>query len=182
MIREKSSGLGFRLIKGTISSASCFPYNLLFYSSLVIYSKLVIASDTVYAIGLAKSVSSYTIHVTSLSAETGQVISSVNVPSSIANFVADVVTLSRTASASPRIAWLEQHTIRSVLLTPKLNEKPSSASKAEYAQLLDVGISGHGQLVAIRQDGSARVMKLVDKSPGIQAVWEFRDSVSSLSR
>jgi hypothetical protein len=45
-----------------------------------------------------------------------------------------------------------------------LSNKLSTVKGADYAQILDVGLNDHGQLVATREDGTSRILKL-DEDP-----------------
>ena len=77
---------------------------------------------------------------------------------------------------SPRVAWLEDGTLRSVQLSPELKDKPIVVKGAIYRDLVDVGLRNHGIFVSIKSDGSGRVVKLADD--GLKVIWEFTDSVS----
>ncbi|TFK50623.1 DUF1620-domain-containing protein [Heliocybe sulcata] len=149
-------------------------------TSLVMYTDLATTSDTVYLIGFAKSIQSNTLHVSSLSAITGQLIEDVDVPSHIADGPGDVITLTSSSSVPPRLAWFERGAIRSMLLTPDLKDKPASTKEARYRRIIDVGLATeHGIFVAIQGDGSSRVFKVDEDGPGVNAIWEFADSADS---
>ncbi|KAJ7588211.1 hypothetical protein C8J56DRAFT_1164789 [Mycena floridula] len=144
-------------------------------SSLAIYSELFVTPSAVYVVGLAKSFASYTLHVTSLSPATGEVLASRNVPSSISQ-LADLLVVNNTKTASPQVLWLEKQSVSSFALVPTLNNKPTSL-KGSYKELLDVGLNGHGQIVGIRLDGSALALGLGDD--GIKVLWDFEGSAPS---
>ena len=93
--------------------------------------------STIYAIGLAKSFASYTLHVTALSVETGELLTMQNIPSSI-----------------------EEDVVKFVTLTPKLANKPQGLKGSINAGIVDVGLSGHGLFVVRKEDGSASVFRL----------------------
>lgn len=148
----------------------------LFRSSLVLYSKLISTPSTVYVVGLAKSFASYTLHVSALSAHTGELVTSFDIPSSITAGPGSLIALSHTSSLSPRVAWLEEGTVKSVALSPELRDKPAAVKGATHRQLIDVGLSRHGIFIAIKQDGAGRIVKLAED--GLKVVWDFADSVS----
>ena len=62
-------------------------------SSLAVYSKICVTSSTVYLVGLSKSLASYTLHVTSLSTQHGELVNSGDYPSSITLGLAQVLIL-----------------------------------------------------------------------------------------
>ena len=150
-------------------------------SSLVIYSKVYATPATVYLLGLAKSLASYTLHVTSLDAASGELIRSGDYPSSITTGLSQVFFLAdvRTPETQPRVVWLEDGAIKSFPLVPDLKTKLSTVKGAVYKNIQDVGLSEHGQFVALTDDGSARVLKLTPE--GLTVIWEFSDSVSAAS-
>lgn len=128
-------------------------------------------------VGLAKSFASYTVHVTALSTATGELITSANIPSSITNGLTDFFVISdrRHPQVQPRVVWLEAGSIRSFPLTPELKEKPMMIKGAEYKSIHDVGLYEHGLFVALKEDGTGRVVRLGED--GLKAIWEFQESV-----
>ncbi|EKM76614.1 hypothetical protein AGABI1DRAFT_62973 [Agaricus bisporus var. burnettii JB137-S8] len=146
-------------------------------SSLVIHSKLVLTPSALYLIGIAKSLQSYTLHVTSLNPKTGELISTANIPSSIENPINGFQVLSNGISDNNRIVWLEHGTLKHVLLVPKLNSKPVSVQQAEFESFVDVGLSKDAHIVAIKTDGAARVIKLIED--GIKGVYDFKDEATT---
>ena len=115
-------------------------------SSLVIHTHLLLTneSDATYAVGAAKSAASYTPFSPPL-------------PSSIANPLFEFMVLHRNDTDSTYAIWLENGLVKSLVLTPNLSNKPSTAG---YAQILDVGFkSERKQLVATREDGASRILK-----------------------
>ncbi|KAI0743061.1 hypothetical protein C8Q80DRAFT_1192304 [Daedaleopsis nitida] len=151
-------------------------------TSLVVYSKVFVTPSTVYLLGLSKSTASYTLHLTSLAAQSGEVINSGDYPSSITTGLSQVFFLSdvRTPESSPRVVWLEDGTIKSFPLTPDLKTKLSTIKGAVHANIQDVGISEYGQFVAVKDDGSGRVIKLSSEGPKV--IWEYSDSATSPHR
>ena len=150
-------------------------------SSLVIHTHLLLTDDAVYAVGAAKSIASYTLHVSVLCPTTGELLTSANLPSSIANPLREFMVLTRHDTDSTHAIWLENGFIKSLVLTPKLSNKPSTVKGAGYAQILDVGLSDHGQLVATREDGASRVLKLEEDGLSLTSIWQFENSVSPAS-
>ena len=143
---------------------------------MVILERLAVTDSTIYAIGLAKSYSSYTLHVTALSAETGELLTTQNIPSSIENAPDDFFALSSPTSEDPRLVWIERGVVKSMALTQKLTNKPQSLRGSANTKILDVGLSEHGLFVVKREDGSASVFRLNQNN--IELIWDFADSVS----
>lgn len=149
--------------------------------SQIIYSKIVATPTTTYIVGLSKSFASYTLHVTALSTTSGELLASNNIPSSITDGPSSLLSLSPTTSASaPQVVWLESGSIKSVVLTEKLDSKPTTVKGASYEKIVDVGLTEKGYFVALKEgDGTARVVKLAEgEKDGLKIVWEFADSVS----
>jgi ER membrane protein complex subunit 1 len=139
---------------------------------------LVTTPSTVYAIGLSKSFASYTLHVTSLSSSTGELVASVDFPSSIAGGSLGMLTLSSdTATFEPRVVWLEAGTIRSVSLVPYLTEKPTSL-KGSYSKIFEIGLQEKGHFIALNTDDTGQVLGLDATNARLKVIWEFEDSVS----
>ncbi|KAK0497691.1 hypothetical protein EDD18DRAFT_1158925 [Armillaria luteobubalina] len=145
-------------------------------SSLVIYTNVIATPTAVYAVGVAKSYASYTLHVTALSSESGQLLSSAHVPSSITNPSSDLVLLTRNTVS--RLAWLEQGSVKSVTLSTSLKEKPTTNKGANYKRVLDVGLSKQGYMVAIMLDGTGRVFRLGEDGSDLNNNWEFEGSAN----
>lgn len=146
------------------------------FRSLVILERLTITDSVVYAIGLAKSYASYTLHVVALSTETGELLTTQNIPSNIENGPDDFFTLSPSTSRDPRLVWIEKGVVRSLVLTQKLTNKPQSLRGSSNTKILDVGLSEYGMFIVKREDGSASVFKLNKNT--IEHTWDFADSVS----
>ena len=147
----------------------------LFFSSLVIYTKLISTSYAIYVIGVSKSTASYTLHVTALLSSTGQVLNEVDVPSKIANPITDVVLLSLRVPHQyrPRVVWLEDGQIKSKALTPDLKNPPGDVKNLVFDKILDVGLSGYGYFVALKQGEPARIMKMEEDGTVIRSWGEF---------
>lgn len=148
----------------------------MWFRSLVILERLTVIDSTIYAVGLAKSYASYTLHVTALSAETGELLTTRNIPSSIENGPDDFFTLSPSTSEDPRLIWIEKGVVKSMALTPGLGGKPQSLKGSSNAKIVDVGLSEYGLFVVRKEDGSASVFKLNQNV--IESIWDFADSVS----
>ncbi|KAF8153864.1 hypothetical protein B0H34DRAFT_661928 [Crassisporium funariophilum] len=148
-------------------------------SSLVIHSKLILTTDALYAVGVAKSMASYTLHVSTLSPATGEVIASGNIGSSIIDPLKEFTILSLPSSPRPVALWLEQGTLRYVGLTPTLKEKAKPIKGVGYTEILDVGLTNYGHTVIQRKDGSTFVLKLEGDVGSAKNIWEFDDSVTS---
>ncbi|THH17682.1 hypothetical protein EW146_g3182 [Bondarzewia mesenterica] len=145
-------------------------------TSLVLYSKVIATHSTIYLIGVAKSFASYTLTVTTISPLTGEVLATADIPSSISDGPFGLISLQ---DVLPRVVWLEAGSIRSVQLTPELKEKPASVKGAAYDRIIDVGLGGRGHFVALKSDGSGRVLKLDTERGGLKVIWEFSDSARS---
>lgn len=144
--------------------------------SLVIYSKIVPTPDAIYLVGLAKSVASYTLHISIIAPSTGTLITSGDIPSSIRDGLTDFLVLSDSSSA--RITWLEQGTLKSITLCPELKGKPLAVQSTSFKAIKDVGLRDKGYFVAIKSDDTARVMKISGDGKNIKGISEFPDSVS----
>jgi len=148
------------------------------FSSLVIHTKVALTPSALYLVGIAKSMESYTLQVTSLVPETGELIMNANIPSSIRDPIADLYVLSNGISENNRVVWIEQGSLKHVSLVPELNAKPVAVKNSEFGLLVDVGVTDNGYIIAVRKDGSGRIIKLVDN--GVKSVYDFKDDVSLL--
>lgn len=137
-------------------------------------------TSAVYVIGLAKSISSYTLHVTALSPSDGTVLATTDVPSTITDGPESILALKKLVGEAEivRAIWLEGGKIRSVALTPELQEKPVTVKGAAYESLVSTGLEDHGMFVAIKDDGSGRVVRLNDDN-ALKIIWEYADSVGA---
>ena len=154
---------------------SCVPRSECFLRVSVVYAKLVSTPSTVYVIGLT----SKTLHVSSLSTSTGELVTTTTIPLTVAVRLSDVLVVSSDAAIPiPRVVWLEAGTIRSIELVPNLKNKPTSVTGPAYTGIVDIGLQSKGHFVALTVNGTGRIHKLdVDK---LQVLWDFPDSVSSL--
>ena len=153
----------------------------IFCRASIVYFKLVTTPSTVYIIGLAKSLASKTLHVSSISTSTGVLVTTTEIPLSVEVEPSDVLVLSSDA-ATPisRLVWLEAGTIRSLELVSNLTAKSTSVSGSAYSRIVDIGLQSKGHFVAQTANGTSRILKLeVDQ---LKAIWEFPDSVSTRSR
>ena len=126
---------------------------------------------------MAKSFASYTLHVTTLSPSTGQLIVSANIISSIVDPLAHFAVLTRPNSTQPQALWIEQETLRFVGLTPTLKEKGRQMQGTGYTRILDIGLNDQGHALISRKEGSSFVLKF-DEVNSAKSLWEFVDSVS----
>ena len=151
-------------------------------SSLVIYNKILSTPDTVYVIGVSKSFASYTLHLTSLLPSTGEVLSDIEVPSSIAKPPHDVILLAFQAPRgyTARIAWLEDGQIKSKALTPDLKSPVNKVKDLVFDRVVDVGVSNHGAFVGIKKGVPTRILKISEDGTAITSLGEL-DSVPVLS-
>lgn len=150
-------------------------------SDSIVYTTLVTTPSNVYVVGLAKSFASYTLHVTSLSSSNGEVVASINIPSSIAEGSSDMVVLSSDATTfKPRVVWLEAGALRSVQLIPSLTAKPTFVQGSVYRKIIDIDLQSKGHFIALKTDDTGRVLKL-DAEEGLKVIYDFPDSVSACS-
>ena len=176
---ERSNGVGVHQTKGFISSRLQQLYSFFKtfnFSALVVHSKLILNSDTLYVIGMAKSFASYTLHVSTLSPSTGQVIISANILSNIVDPLAHFAVLTRPNTTQPQALWIEQETLRFVGLTPTLKEKGKQLKGTGYTRIRDIGLNDQGHAVVSRKEGSSFVLKF-DEVNSAKSAWEFVDSV-----
>ncbi|KAH9981995.1 hypothetical protein BJV74DRAFT_852482 [Russula compacta] len=146
----------------------------------VVYAKLVTTPSAVYVVGLEKSFASFTLHVTSLSSSTGELVASVTFPSSITEGPSGILALSSDSTTlNPRVVWLETGVIRSVSLVPHLTEKPTSVEGSVYTKIVDIGLQSKGHFVALKTDSTGRVLMLDADKAGLKVIWEFADSAKS---
>ncbi|PCH43293.1 DUF1620-domain-containing protein [Wolfiporia cocos MD-104 SS10] len=148
-------------------------------AALVAYSKLVSTPSAVYAVGLSKSPAAYTLNVAALAPATGEVLATVRIPSSIQNGLADFLVLECAhGDGVPRIVWrdAEDASLRFAALAPGLEGK-ALAARGAYKMIKDVGLGSHGRFVALKEDGSARVLQLGEA--GMAVLWEFAESATS---
>lgn len=149
--------------------------------SLVLYSHIITDPFTVYVVGLAKSFASYTLHVTTLLATTGEAIASVNIPANIiggpSNFV---VVSSPTGSATTAcVNWLEDGALKAAVLTPDLKGQVMALPGVKYDRIGDFGLSTNGQFLAIKKGGAAHVMHFDAHASSLRPIWEFGDAAQS---
>lgn len=146
-------------------------------SSLNLHSRILIDQSSVHVISLSKSFSSYTLHVTTLDALTGNVLVSYPLPSHLKNGIADVLALDQPSE--PSILWIESGTIKRLSLPTR---KVIGFGGRNFARLFDVGLGENGVFVAQHADESAAVFQSDGKRTGRdpQQLWAFPDSVRAL--
>jgi len=144
-----------------------------------LYSHIIADPLTVYVVGLAKSYASYTLHVTTLSATTGEVIASVNIPANIKDGQSKFVAFSSSPGPTTTacVAWLEDSVLKAALLTPDLKGQVLGLPGVKYDSISDFGLSTNGQFLAITTGGAAHVMHLDASTSSLRPIWEFADIV-----
>ncbi|EGO03055.1 hypothetical protein SERLA73DRAFT_103134 [Serpula lacrymans var. lacrymans S7.3] len=147
--------------------------------TLIIYSKAITTPTTAYVIGFAKSASSFTLHVTSLSMLDGEVIASVNIPANFKNGLTDYIAITSGSDTISSIAWLDQGSIKAASLKPNLKGQVFAIKGMQYKRIMDVGLSHDGQFIAIKEDGAAQVLLLDPQTSSLKVIWEFTDSAPS---
>lgn len=152
--------------------------------------RVVANRDKVYVLSLTRNTNSAysSISVATLSAHTGELLTTHEVPSGL-NTAADVVVLPwtqlpnlpPTANPGSWVAWLNKDgTVRAAPLDPpnKRFAQPQVlyAKRAEstFTGLVDVGLSNKGLFVAQRSDGLAEVLK-VSADAKFTSFWEFEE-------
>lgn len=149
--------------------------------SLVLYSHIIVDPSTVYVVGFAKSFASYTLHVTTLSVTTGELIASVNIPANIKDertkFVAVSSQTGPTTAAC--VNWLEGDILKAAVLTPDLKGQIMALPGAKYDRISDFGLSANGQFLAIKEGGVAHVMHFDAQASSLRPIWEFADAAPS---
>jgi len=133
--------------------------------------------------GLAKSFASYTLHVTTLSAATGEVIASVNIPANNKDEQPKFVAFSTPPGPNTTVcvAWLEDGALKAAALTPDLKGRVIALPGIKYDRIHDFGLSTNGQFLAIKDGGAAQVMHLDPQTASLQVIWEFSDAVSFIT-
>lgn len=147
-------------------------------SSPVVYTNVLASADAIYAVGLVKTGVAYTLHVTTLTASSGSVIASVNIPANLPHGRRDFILLAPPANTptgdiplGPCLAWLEDATLRAAVLSSALKGQVHMIPGINYTRILDVGLSNAGQFVVFQQVGNAHVMRFDGAS--LLAIWEF---------
>jgi hypothetical protein len=107
--------------------------------------------STVYVVGLAKSLASYTLHVTTLSAIAGEVIASVNIPANIKDGQSQFVAFSSSPAlnTTQAVAWLEGGALKTAILTSDLKGRIMGLPRVKYDRIRDFDLSNNGQFLAI---------------------------------
>ncbi|KAG1773685.1 hypothetical protein EV702DRAFT_559870 [Suillus placidus] len=149
--------------------------------SLVLYSHLIADPSTVYLVGLAKSFASYTLHVTTLSATTGELIASVNIPANIKDERSKFVAVSSQTGPTTTtcVNWLEDGALKAAVLTPDLKGQVMALPGVKYDRISDFGLSTNGQFLAIKEGGAAHVMHFDAQAYSLRPIWEFGDAAPS---
>ncbi|KAF9241301.1 hypothetical protein BU15DRAFT_87236 [Melanogaster broomeanus] len=146
--------------------------------SLVVYSHIYPdpSTSTLYLVGFAKSVRSYTLHVTTLNLTTGEVVASVNVPADIANALTDFLL------TGPCLVWLSPSSPSSPSSLSLFSAPLSPSLKGKVlTRILDVGLAGNGMFMAFRDSGAGDVMGYGFEAGGaaVRVIWNFGDVAPS---
>ncbi|KAF8554252.1 DUF1620-domain-containing protein [Imleria badia] len=175
--------------------------------SLVIYTHIYpdTHTSTLFVAGFAKSIKSYTLHVTTLDLATGQVIASVNIPASISNALTDFLLLgpsrvgspsttgspsdSNTDTFGPSLVWLSPSSnapntplsLFSAPLPPSLKGKVLTIPNVSYKRIQDVDLAGNGLFMAFRDNGTAEVLGYESSGSPVRVLWDFGDVTPSAS-
>ena len=104
--------------------------------------------------------------VTALSAETGELLTTQNIPSSTENGSDDFFT---PTSDHPRLVWIEKGIVKSVALTPKLMNKPQSLRGSADTKVLAIGLSEYGLFVFKKM--CQRRCPCGTKTPSMNTTW-----------
>lgn len=132
-----------------------------------------------YLVGLAKSFASYTLHVTTLSANTGEVIASANIPANIKDETSKFVAVSSQIGPTTTVCvnWLEDGVLKAAVLTPDLKGQVMALPGVKYVRISEFGLSNNGQFLAIKEGGAAHVMHFDVQASSLRPIWEFGDAV-----
>lgn len=66
--------------------------------------------------------------------------------------------------------------LKAATLNPKLEGQVHMLSGAQYTQLLDIGLSDFGHILAFTESGAVHVIRYDGES--LQPMWEYSDVVS----
>ena len=159
-------------------------------------------TSTLFVAGFAKSIKSYTLHVTTLDLASGQVVANVNIPANIANALTDFLLLgpSRVGSSSatgapsdantdafgPSLVWLSPSStaqnaplsLFSAPLSPSLKGKVLTIPNTSYKRIQDVDLAGNGLFMAFQDNGTAEVLGYETSGSPVRVIWDFGNVVS----
>ncbi|KAG6861505.1 hypothetical protein C0995_015932 [Termitomyces sp. Mi166 len=146
---------------------------------LAILTNLVSTPSALFVVAFTRSSTTLSLHITVLEPQTGFVLRSQGVPSSVKHLHTYTVLSSSTFETNhPHVAWIENGLLRSFKLTVELDAKPAAVifkrkmqRMAAYERILDLGLSLSGSTVAITDDGSATLLSLNrDNVEGIEVM------------
>ena len=142
------------------------------YRSSVIYTHIHAAPHGIYIIGLSNGFAGYTIHITTLSPQTGEQTSSQDIPSNVAPPTASTYPF----ILAPRgVAWLENDGgIRTVEFAPELRLGRMEGKETKWAAIRDVGVARSGWFLGFDQSGQASILEF--SARGVNLVRNF-DSI-----
>ncbi|KZT37697.1 DUF1620-domain-containing protein [Sistotremastrum suecicum HHB10207 ss-3] len=145
--------------------------------SSILYTNIIATATTVYAIGIAPGTASYGLHVTSISSDSGKVIESLPIPSSVKGPFTHFLLSSGSTHA---LAWVENSQINTLVLEPELLNVKANIVRGAYAGTHNIGRHYQGVFVAQEEDGTAHVLAL--KPDGsVEHRWEFSGSAHDRS-
>ena len=195
-VREKRHGNGGPRTKGECKAHIQSRPDINLPSSLVMYTHIYpdTHTSTLYVAGFAKSIKSYTLHLTTLDLATGQVVASVNIPASIANALTDFLLLGPSQvvpsddAFGPTLVWLSPSSaasnaplsLFSAPLSPSLKGKVLTIPNTSYKRIQDVDLSGNGLFMAFQDNGTAQVLGYESSGSPVRVVWDFGDVVSRI--
>ncbi|KAG2006142.1 endoplasmic reticulum protein, variant 2 [Coprinopsis cinerea AmutBmut pab1-1] len=139
------------------------------------FLKVVARKDVVYVVGATKGVASLSLNVVVLSASTGQLLHDREIPSGITNTLTDVFTFyDAHKTTEPVLVWVENTSLKSLVLDSTLSNKPHDVKTAEKLMyLLDLGLTNHGQVLAQLPDGSSRLLQVSQDGTTASSLYEF---------
>lgn len=144
----------------------------------IVYTNILASPDVIYAVGLVKGSTAYTLHVTTLTTSNGSVMASVSIPANLARGRGDFILLAPPATTpagdapqGPCLVWLEDSSLRVAVLNSALKGQVHMIPGINYTRIHDVGLASVGQFVAFQEVGNAHVMRFNGVS--LLAIWEF---------
>ncbi|KAG6330871.1 hypothetical protein ID866_8220 [Astraeus odoratus] len=136
---------------------------------LVTYTHVLPTSAAIYAIGLARTKTARTLHITTLSPTDGSLIASVNIPANLVNGRSDFALLNARANPNssldvnaplwPCLSWLESSSLRFAVLSPNLKGQVRIIPGINYTHIQDIGLTDVGQFMAFTEGGVAHLMR-----------------------
>ncbi|KAG8838290.1 hypothetical protein FRC18_005206 [Serendipita sp. 400] len=159
-------------------------------ASSIFFTSLIRTEKALYAIGVSKGFASLSIHVVSLDPQTGALLHSAGVPSSIdsAELVHGLKLGGNTGLPEVAgLAWLEKGSLKHVLLTPTLEvkflTKHVTNKYGPYSSLQDLGVTEKGYIMAILEEkdsskSTAHIYRMDLNGLSLTKAGEFADTSS----